>query len=37
VAVAARELIADQLAKIRELKLAIYDPEFLAQFKERQR
>jgi hypothetical protein len=34
VAVAARELIADQVAKIRELKVAIYDPEFLAQFKE---
>lgn len=34
VAVAARELIADQQAKIRELKVSIYDPEFLAQFKE---
>jgi hypothetical protein len=34
VAVAARELIGDQRAKIRELKVTTYDPEFVADFKE---
>jgi hypothetical protein len=33
VAVAARELIGDQRAKIRELKVTTYDPEFIADFK----
>jgi hypothetical protein len=32
VASAARELIADQIAKIRELKVSIFDPEFLEEF-----
>jgi hypothetical protein len=34
VAVAARELIGDQRAKIRELKVTTYDPAFVADFKE---
>ncbi len=34
VAVAAQELIGDQRAKIRELKVTTYDPEFVADYKE---